>query len=187
MKVLGICASPRRNGNSEILLDKALEGAFSKGAQVEKVAINSLKIAPCNGSGSCNKNSICCIKDDMQLLYKKLKRADAIIIAAPVYFGSVPAQLKAVIDRCQSVWIENFILKKRKIKHKRKGIFICTSGRARKRFFENSKQIISIFFMVLGVKLFKELYIGNLEDKGDALKRKSALVKAFNYGVNLLK
>jgi multimeric flavodoxin WrbA len=121
----------------------------------------------------------------MQPLYKKLKRYDAIIVVSPVYFGSIPAQLKAVVDRCQAVWVENFILKKRKTASKRKGMLILTSGCNNKNFFRNSEEIIRIFFAVLGVKLFKKLYVPNLEKRRDILKRTDALNKAFEYGISL--
>lgn len=186
VKVLGIAASPRRKGNSEILLDKVLAGAFSKGAKTKKVILNNLSIGPCQGCERCQKNGICFIRDDMSGLYKKLKAAEAIVVASPVYFGSIPAQLKLMIDRCQSLWAKNFLPAYIKRKQRlRKGIFISVSGNCQPRFFENSKEIIKIFFAVLGVELFKEVYVPGLEYQGEVLKQKSVLDKAFQYGAAL--
>ena len=186
MKVLGIAASPRRNGNSEILLDKVLAGASSKGAKVEKVILNEFSIKPCQGCGRCRKKSICCFKDDMGPLRKKLQDMDAIVVASPVYFGSVTAQLKIIIDRCQPLWVERFLLKnKRQRDRHKKGIFISVSGHNNPRFFRNSREIIKIFFAVLGVKLSKELYGPGLEDKGEVLKDKTLLDVAFRHGKSL--
>lgn len=186
VKVLGIVASPRRKGNSEILLDKVLAGAFSKGAKTEKVVLNNLSIRPCQGCERCRKNGICFIKDDMRGLYKKLKEANAIVVASPVYFGSITAQLKLMIDRCQCIWVKNFLLKNRRRRQGfKKGIFISVSGHRQPRFFENSKEIIKIFFAVLGVRLFKEVYVPRLEYNGQVLKQKSVLNKAFQYGAAL--
>lgn len=188
MKVLGIAASPRRKGNSELLLDKVLEGASSSGAKTEKIVLNRLAIRPCQGCGRCRKNGLCYIKDDMQPIYKKLQDADALVVASPVYFGSITAQLKIIIDRCQSVWVKNPLLKNKRQKEKlKKGIFISVSGGNNPKFFQNSKEIVKIFFAVLGVKLFKQLYVPDLEDKGEVLERKPILDRAFRYGGKLVK
>lgn len=188
LRVLGIAASPRRNGNSEILLDKVLAGASSKGAKVEKVILNELSIRPCQGCGRCRKAGVCYIKDDMRSMYKSLQDMDAIVVASPVYFGSITAQMKILIDRCQSLWIKNFLSKdKRQKPLYKKGIFISVSGHKNPRFFRNSREIIKIFFAVLGVKLFKELYLPALEHKGEVLKRRAALERAYRYGKSLVK
>ena len=71
-KILAICGSPRRGGNSETLLDHALEGASGAGAIVDKVVLSELRINPCNGRGDCDKGAHCIIKDDMCLIYKKI-------------------------------------------------------------------------------------------------------------------
>jgi len=187
MKVIGIAASPRRNGNSEILLDKVLEGASSKGAETEKIAIDGLNIAFCKGGSSCRRSAKCSNGDDMAMLFKKFDEADAIVVASPVYFGSVTAQLKAMIDRCQPLWVERFILKKDKISTARKkGIFISTSANNKQKFFRNSREIIDIFFLVIGARLFKAIYGPGLEKSGDILKDKTLLKKAFASGASLL-
>lgn len=99
MKVLGIVCSPRKGGNTEILVDEALAAARELGAEVELVTIADKNIAPCDGCGSCIKTGRCRIEDDMQELYDKLLEADGIVFGTPVYFWSATAQAKAVIDR----------------------------------------------------------------------------------------
>ncbi|MFC1807622.1 flavodoxin family protein [Candidatus Omnitrophota bacterium] len=185
--VLGIAGSGRKNGNSEILLDKVLEGAKSNGAKTEKLVLNRLNIKLCEAENHCMRKGACFINDDMTKIYKKLKTADAVVIASPVYFGSVSAQLKTLIDRCQAIWATYFILKKKRLyKGRRRGIFISTSGHNKRRFFQNSKEIVEILFMILGIDLYKELYVTNLEDPGEVLKRKKVLDKAFRSGVVLV-
>jgi len=185
MKVLGIAGSPRIGGNSEVLLDSALAGAESAGAKTEKIVLSKLKITPCDSDSACRKNGKCYIKDDMQLIYKKLAAADAIIISSPVYFGSVTAQLKAMIDRCQVFWVESFILKKKPSK-KQKGLFLCVSSHDNKSYLKNSHFIIDLLFKVMRVKFTGSVYAANLELKGDILLQKALLKRAFNKGKQLI-
>jgi len=86
MKVLGIMGSPRRQSNTEILLDRALAGAKETGAEVEKVVVSGLKAYPCMEIYACLKDGKCVIKDDMQWLYGKLLETDHIVFASPIFF-----------------------------------------------------------------------------------------------------
>ncbi len=93
MKVLGIMGSPRIKGNTDLLLDEALKGAQSQGAEVEKITVANLKIAPCREIYACLKDGNCAIRDDMDGIYLKILAADAVIIASPIFFYTVSAQL----------------------------------------------------------------------------------------------
>jgi multimeric flavodoxin WrbA len=99
MKILGLSFSPRKNGNTMILLEEALKGAKQEGAEVELYSVADKTIKPCDGCRACSKTGICHIKDDMQCLYDKLLESDGIIFGTPVYFYSMTAQAKMVIDR----------------------------------------------------------------------------------------
>lgn len=99
MKVLGIVCSPRRQGNTEILVQESLASAQEEGAEVELVTLAEKNITFCDGCLSCDANRECHIKDDMQDIYTKLLEADGIIFGTPVFFWSVSAQAKALIDR----------------------------------------------------------------------------------------
>ena len=103
MKLLGIVCSPRSGGNTEILVRTALESAEKEGARVELWSIVGKDVNPCDHCGSCYKTGECHIKDDMQELYPKIKEADGIILGSPVYFWSVSAQAKLVIDRAYAL------------------------------------------------------------------------------------
>ena len=105
MKVLAICASPRKGGNSDLLCDEFLRGAQESGNQVEKVFLRSKKVAPCNACYYCkNSGGKCAIPDDMAEILDKMQAADVIVMASPVYFYSIGAQMKAVIDRSVARW-----------------------------------------------------------------------------------
>ncbi len=99
MKILALSCSPRKQGNTAILLGEALKGAQDEGAEVELYSVSGKTIEPCDGCGTCWETGECHIKDDMQELYKKLLEADGIIFGTPVYFYSMSAQAKAIIDR----------------------------------------------------------------------------------------
>lgn len=99
MKVLGISCSPRKGGNTEILMKEALAGARDSGAETELFSIVGKDIKPCEGCLKCEKTGECKTKDDMQPLYKKMLNADGIILGTPVYFYSMSGQAKILMDR----------------------------------------------------------------------------------------
>lgn len=99
MKVLGIVCSPRRGGDTEILVTHALESAEEAGAETDLMLVADLDIAPCDACGACLTDGTCQVEDDMQLVYDKLEQADGVIFGTPVYFLNVSAQAKAIIDR----------------------------------------------------------------------------------------
>ncbi len=99
MKILGLCFSPRKKGNTELVINEALKGAEAAGAEVEFYSVAGKNIKPCEGCRSCNKTGECKIKDDMQEIFPRLLAADGIIFGSPIYFYGMTAQAKAVIDR----------------------------------------------------------------------------------------
>ena len=104
-QVLVILGSPRKKGNSSVLATKIARGAKSAGAEVETVFLHGLKISPCRGCDTCKKPDSrgCAIKDDMQEIYRKLIKADAWVIASPVYWFTMSAQTKIFMDRCYAL------------------------------------------------------------------------------------
>ena len=103
MKLLGLSFSPRKGGNTELLLGRAFAGASRSGAQAELYRVADKDIKPCTGCGSCFKTGECQIKDDMQELRDRMLDADGIIFGTPVYFYNMTAQGKAAIDRTISI------------------------------------------------------------------------------------
>jgi len=186
MKVLGINASPRIEGNTDLLLDKVLQGARSKGADTEKIILNKLKFVPCQECAKMADNGWCLVNDDMQAVYKKIKEADAIVLASPVFFGSLSAQSKMMIDRFQCAWRAKYILKKDNGYKKISGAFISVEGSTRKDFFENSKKIAKNLFATINAAYKYELFCQAIEAKGDILEHSGYLKKAFNIGTKLV-
>jgi multimeric flavodoxin WrbA len=99
MKILGICCSPRKNGNTEILLNEALLTAQKAGADTELFTVAGKDIRPCLACDACREKGICAQKDDMQPLYEKMLAVDGIIFGTPVYFYNMTAQCKTIMDR----------------------------------------------------------------------------------------
>jgi multimeric flavodoxin WrbA len=102
MKVLIISSSPRKGGNSDTLCDRFLAGATDAGHTVEKIRLAEKDIAPCNACAACFKAGSCVIRDDAPEILQKMVDADVIVLASPVYFYSMTAQMKLLIDRCYS-------------------------------------------------------------------------------------
>ena len=182
MYILGINGSPRRGGNTDILLDKVLEGAKAKGVKTEKVVLNALKFSPCQECDKLSNDGSCIIEDDMQPLYKKIKEADAIILTSPIFFGSLSAQTKMMIDRFQCLWRAKYIFKKDIFKRKKKGYFISVEASTRKDFFDGAKSIVKNFFVTIGTDYEEELFCSGVEEKGSILKYPCVLKKAFELG-----
>lgn len=106
-RILILSGSPRKGGNSDILCDAFLRGAIESGNQVEKIWLREKKIGYCNACYYCTKSGgVCVQKDDMREILDKMQAADVIVLASPVYFYSIDAQMKTVIDRCVARWTQ---------------------------------------------------------------------------------
>jgi len=111
MKILGISGSPRKGQNCEKMIAAALEIAKERGFETDTVFLSNEEIAPCKVCGACIEKASCVIEDSMEEVYEKMKAADGIIVASPVYMGNYPAQLKALFDRSVLLRRNNFALK----------------------------------------------------------------------------
>jgi len=99
MKIFGLVGSPRKGGNTDILVQTALKGAQSQGAETSIVYLNDLNIRGCQACYACKKTGRCSVNDDMQIIYRLIDESDAVIIGSPIYFGRISAQLAPVMDR----------------------------------------------------------------------------------------
>lgn len=189
MKVLGIFGSPRRGGNTDLLLDEALRGADKEGAKVERLYLSEFAITPCKECHGCDATGNCVILDDMQKIYPKLLGADVIIVASPIFFYGVTGWTKALIDRSQALWARKYLLKDPsfgKNGKKRKGFFISVGATKGPRVFEGAILTVKYFFDALNVGYAGELVFRGVDAKGDILKHPEALEKAFEAGRRLV-
>lgn len=189
MKVLGILGSPRKGGNTELLLEEALKGAEAEGAEVERLRLTDYNIIPCKECLACYKEGNCIILDDMAKIYPKLLEADIILLASPIFFYGVTAWAKALIDRCQALWARKYQLKDPsygKGGRKRKGFFISVGGTKGQKTFEGAILTTKYFFDVLNAEYAGELVLREVDAKGDVLKHPEALQQAFEAGRKLV-
>jgi multimeric flavodoxin WrbA len=188
LKVLGIAGSPRRGGNTDMLLAEFMKGAAARGAEVKTIILNNQKITPCQHCDACLEKGVCKIKDDMQAIYDEFEQADIIVLASPIQFTGVTAQMKAMIDRFQSRWVRKYVLKIPPLgdDRKRKGFFISVGGRKVAGLFDPALIMIKTFFRILNIEYAGELLFSKIDEKGAIAKHPDALNQAFVAGQKLV-
>ena len=191
MKVLGIYGSPRKGGNSERLLDEALRGAESVGAEVITVRPCALTISGCVECGGCDKTGKCVVKDDMGQVYPLLEDASVIILSVPIFFYGPPAQAKALIDRCQAAWCKRALEKKtpekRRLYDGGRGYLIGVGATKGSNLFEGAKLVAKYFYDALDMTFEDGLYVNSVEGKDAILEKPDALQEAFELGRRVAK
>jgi len=189
VKVLGIFGSPRKGGNTDLLLEEILKGAEKEGAQIERLRISEFKITPCTECLKCYESGACVVQDDMQAIYRKLLDSDLIILASPVFFYGITAWAKALVDRTQALWARKYILKDPSLSKegkRRKGFFVSVGGTKGPKVFDGAILTAKYFFDVLNATYAGELVFRNVDTKGDILKEPEALRQAFEVGRKLV-
>ncbi len=188
MRVLGITGSPRRGGNTDLLLAELMKGAASRGAEVKTIILNDLKIVPCQHCDACLEKGRCKYQDDMQMVYRELEQADRIVLASPIQFMGVTAQMKAMIDRCQALWARKYVLKLPPLgnRRERKGLFISVGGRKIANLFEPALATVKTLFRILDITYAGELLFPGIDEKGAIAKHPDALCQAFLAGQEMV-
>ncbi|OGS33107.1 MAG: hypothetical protein A2474_05455 [Elusimicrobia bacterium RIFOXYC2_FULL_34_12] len=179
IKVIGISAGATPNSRSELLLNSLLDKFLKVGYKISKIAVRDLKISFCDGFKGCEKTGICKWHDDMRIIEKGILSSDIIVVSSPIYFTSLPAKLKAIIDRCQVYWIRKYILKDFNFKLK-KGLFISVAGGTPD--FSHAEAIIKAFFSVFNIKLVGKYYLPNTD-----IIKKEEFIKNINEVKKLIK
>jgi len=187
-KVVALSASPRRGGNSEILLDQALSEIKNAGGEAEKIILSELNIAPCGACSACEKTGLCTVEDDFQKIYRFLKDENLFLVAFPVFFNGVPAQLKALVDRCQCCWQAKYRLKNpiAPASPQRRLSVIGVKARPDMEEFAHSLASLKVFALVNNLEYHQELLVDQLEEAGTVYARPEALLKARELGKNLV-
>ena len=189
MKVLGIYGSPRKGGNSDILLTEALKGAEAAGASVSSIRACDFKIAGCLECGGCDKTGVCVQKDDMSEIYPQLQEADVIILASPMFFYGIPGQAKALIDRCQAMWCKRMLVKspeERKTYSSGAGYLIGVGATKGSNLFEGAKLVAKYWYDALDMDFADGMYVWSVDEKGAVNKRSDALKEALALGKKIV-
>jgi len=185
MDIIAVFGSPRRKGNTSTLLNHAVKGAEDAGALVEKIVLRDCKISPCLEIYGCKETGRCSIKDDFHQVVDKLMACKGIMLASPIFFYTVSAHTKILMDRCQSLWVKKYWVDQtpyRKTTPTRKGLFISAGATKGKKLFDGTLLTVRYFFDVLDVALWKSLLYRQLDFEHDALNHPEYLDEAYETG-----
>ncbi|HUT43852.1 MAG: flavodoxin family protein [Desulfobacterales bacterium] len=189
-RILAIYGSPRRRGNTATLLKHAVQGAVDAGAQVDEIILRDLKISPCLEIYACKKEGRCAIKDDFHNVVDQILSAKGLILASPIFFYTVSAHTKILMDRCQSLWVKKYWIDKVPFgqwESKRKGLFISVGATKGKKLFDGTLLTVKYFFDVLDTELYRSLLYRGLDFEGDVLKYPEYLEEAYEAGKEFAK
>jgi multimeric flavodoxin WrbA len=176
MNILILSGSPRKGGNTELLAE-----AFAKGAaehhHVEIVSVHDYKVNPCLGCNACFKtDGICAQKDDMALIYEKMSQTDMLVIASPVYFYSISAQLKAVIDRFHNPIRDSFHIKKMAL--------LLVGAASLPELFDAILTEYNLCLKFFDIEDAGKVLVRGVKDKGD-INNTNALNEAYKLGYSI--
>lgn len=188
MLVVGVVGSPRTGKNTDTLVDQVLQGAVSRGAEIEKIYLNDLAIRPCQACPRQSENQFCNLKDDMDIVYNRLETADGIVLGSPVYYETVTAQTKVMIDRCGCLTEMNRLEDGRAVFHPRlhkvkKGVFIGVADMSSS--FSPTLAVVRMFFKNANIQMVEEILINRSESR-PAAEQSELLKWAFEIGTRLV-
>ena len=189
-QILAVYGSPRRQGNTATLLKRAVSGAVDAGAKVNEITLRDLKMSPCLEIYGCKKEGRCVIKDDFQKVIDQILSAQGLMLASPIFFYTVSAHTKILMDRCQSLWVKKYWIDKVPFgqwEPKRKGLFISAGATKGKKLFNGVLLTVKYFFDVLDMELFGSLLYRGLEFEEDVLTHPEYLEEAYDAGKGLAK
>jgi len=184
-KITAVFGSPRRKGNTATLLRQAIKGARDAGAEVNEIVLRDLKMSPCLEIYGCKQSGQCAIQDDFQGVLEQLLTSQGIILASPIFFYTVSAQTKILMDRCQSQWVKKYWIDKVPFgarRPSRKALFISVGATKGKKLFEGSLLTIKYFFDTLDTQLWRSCLYRGLDFEGDVLKHPDYLDEVYQAG-----
>lgn len=175
MKLLALVGSPRKKGNTNVVVDKALAEVSGQGIDTEKIMISEHEINPCQGHDDCPDFKRCQYQDDLPGIYEKVDEADGVILATPVYWMNVTAQLKTFIDRAYFYYQKKHIFRPKTV-----GFIIIGRGGGRKETLTTLNQYVDYAFDV--PKKNRLSMLGWASHVGDAAKDNGLIQQAKDFG-----
>jgi multimeric flavodoxin WrbA len=188
-RVLALRGSPRKGGNSDVLLEAVLKGVRQAGGEVEMVRLCELRIQGCTNCGQCDDTGICVFKDDMTGLYDKIVAVEKIILAAPIYFYGLPAQAKAFVDRTQALWNrKRLLIAKGQYRPNplRKGFLVSVAATRGARVFDGARLTMTYAYDAMDCKYDGELLVRGVDRCGDMAAKADTLREAEEVGRSFL-
>ena len=185
MNILALLGSPRKGGNSEVLLQAVLRGVTEAGGRPEVIRLCDFNIHPCLNCGGCDDTGECVVEDDMTMLYDKILASQRIILASPIFFYGITAQAKAFIDRTQALWNRYRLWREQDEipqNHDRKGFFVSVAATRGARVFEGAILTMKYGYDAMGVKYSGEILVRGVEGLGDMAKHTDELKRAEETG-----
>lgn len=189
MEICGIVGSPIKNGNVDLLVSEVLKGADSQGAKTRKIYLNDLHVKPCQSCGVDPYPNYCLFEDDMNLIYNVLESSDIVVLGSPVYFDSVTAQVKLMIDRCNCLMpyvkqANGTFSFERRMKKQKRGVFIAIAGPDQE--FDTILTTVKGFFNWANIKLVETILYANDSNKlGGVKSNKEKMTQVFEIGVQI--
>jgi NAD(P)H-dependent FMN reductase len=184
--VIGLLGSPLPEGNTAILLDRALRGAADAGCTVEKIEVNNLDFQACMEMMFCREHETCIMDDDMQQMYQKFRKMDSLIVATPVMTMGIPGKLKSFIDRFQVFFMAKYMrnqpLVAADVRSGRKSLVICISGMKIPEVFVGAKLTLRAFLDIIDCQYSDELLISDMDTIRDIRSRQDLLDAAYTRG-----
>jgi len=188
MKIIAFLGSPRKDGNSALLLRETIRGIAEAGLKVQIFNLNEMNISPCQSCGGCEDTGVCVFHDDMAQIHDSIREASRIILASPIYFFGVSAQTKIMIDRCQCFWCEKYLLKKpiQEGSYGRKGLLLLVGGQKREIGIQCAEATVKAFFRTVSVPEHETLSYLSVDAKGAITDHPTALRDAYRAGKKLV-
>lgn len=189
IEIAAFFGSPRRQGNTSTLLRQAIAGARDAGARVTEVVLRDLKMSPCLEIYGCKDTGRCVIKDDFTEIEALLQRVDGMMLASPIFFYTISAHTKILMDRCNSLWVKKYWIDKKPFGGKdypRKGLFISVGSTNGKRLFEGAVLSVKYFMDALDMALWRSLLYRGVEKEGQIREQSAALEEAYDAGKALV-
>lgn len=188
MLVTGFMGSPRKNGNTAFLLKRFLEEIQSLGGETRQIHVPDLKIRPCTGCSMCEKKGHCHFDDDMQTtVFPLLRNSQIVVMASPIYFYTVPTEMKAMIDRTQTLWSRKFKLGlKDPEETKRQGFLLSVGATRGKDLFDSINLTMKYFFRGISTDFMGGLTYSRIEDPHEMKKHPTVEADIHHAAENIM-
>jgi multimeric flavodoxin WrbA len=190
MRITAIYGSPRKDGNTDLLMQAFLEGVREAGGSAKELVLRNFKFSFCIECGGCTDTGSCVLRDDMDNIYPHLIAADVIVLAAPVFFYGLNALTKAMVDRTQCFWARKYLLGQG-LRQERgsegRGILLSVGGSKGQKSFDGILLTAKYFFDALDMPFSHHLTYGSIDKKGALLEHPDICEEAQLLGRDILK